>query len=281
MCELMLRDRKICLGRETKIMGVLNVTPDSFSDGGLFYSPEQATRHAIEMEEQGADFLDIGGESTRPGARPVSAKEEIRRVRPVIKRLAKRVKIPISIDTYKYDTACAALDEGACIVNDIRALNHDKRMGKLIARYKAGVVLMHMQGTPESMQQEPRYRAVLSDIAHFLERAAERALEAGIHRSRIVLDPGFGFGKTLEHNLKLLGSLQTFSKLKFPVLVGLSNKSFIGRLLDAAVKDRLYGSLAGAVVAIERGAHILRVHEVAAHRQVARLADRVAACDAR
>ena len=261
------------LGLETKIMGVLNVTPDSFSDGGRYLSPDRAVTRALELEREGAHLIDIGGESSRPGARPVSAKQEIKRILPVLKRLSKRIRIPLSVDTYKVEVAWAALDQGVVLVNDIRALHGDKRLAKLVARYGAGVVLMHMQGVPQTMQGRPRYRNLLRDILSYLENAAGIALEAGIPRQSIILDPGFGFGKTLAQNVEILSRMDYFSKLKLPVLVGLSRKSFLGSLSGAPVSDRLYGSLAAAAGAIGRGAHILRVHDVLAHRQLALVVD--------
>ena len=264
----------LCLGRETKIMGVLNVTPDSFSDGGIFQDPDLAVRQALKMEREGAHIIDVGGESSRPGSRPVSAKEEIRRIKPVLKRLSKKIKIPISVDTHKHEVAHAALDEGVQVVNDIYALRGDNRLAKLIARYKAGVVLMHMQGDPATMQRAPRYRDLIKDIARVLKQAIHSALEAGIDRSSIAIDPGFGFGKTVEQNLEILSHLGDFSQLKYPLLVGLSRKSFIGSPATNAPAGRLYGSLGAAAVAIHRGAHILRVHDVLAHKELATMVDR-------
>ncbi len=265
---------KLCLGRETKIMGVLNVTPDSFSDGGLFRDPGRAAEHALKMQEAGAHIIDVGGESSRPGSRPVSPAEEIKRIRPVLKRLSKKIKIPVSVDTYKVDVARMALEEGALLINDITALRGNKRLARLIARYGAGIVLMHMQGTPGTMQKKPFYRNLLKDVRGTLKKAVDTALDAGIPRSHVAVDPGFGFGKTTEQNLEILSRLEVFLELKCPVLVGLSRKSFIGNILGAPVGDRLYGSLAAAAVAIHRGAHILRVHDVIPHRQLATLVDR-------
>ena len=255
-------------------MGVLNVTPDSFSDGGRYLDPALAEKRALKMQDEGAHILDIGGESSRPGSKPVPAREEIRRILPVLKRLSKKLKIPVSVDTCKYDVAMAALDQGAVIVNDITALSGDRRMAKLIVRYKASVVLMHMRGEPGTMQKDPEYRSVLKEVKAYLKKASEMALEAGVDGARIAVDPGFGFGKTAEHNLELLAHLESLRSLKLPVLVGLSRKSFIGQLLDAPVTERLTGSLAAAAVAIQRGANILRVHDVKAHRELAALVDR-------
>ena len=266
---------EFCLGSETKIMGVLNVTPDSFSDGGFFCEPNLAVSHALKMEREGAHLIDVGGESSRPGAKPVSVKEEIRRVRPVLKILSKKLKIPLSIDTYKYEVASAALDEGAVLINDIQALRAGKRLAKRIARYKAAIVLMHMKGTPQTMYKENFYRDLLKEIHLSLKRAAQLALEAGIPRYSIAIDPGFGFGKTTEQNLQLLGRLREFGRLKYPVLVGLSRKSFIGNVLGIALtQQRLYGSLGAAAAAITQGAHILRVHDVLPHKQLAAVVDR-------
>lgn len=269
--------RQICLGCETKIMGVLNVTPDSFSDGGSFLDPGRAAEQALRFEREGAHFVDVGGESSRPGARPVSAKEEIRRIRPVLKRLSQKIKIPVSVDTYKVDVARAALDEGVVLVNDIRALRANRKLAKLIARYRAGVVLMHMRGTPQTMQKRPAYTNLLKEIRDHLKKAVNFALESGIPKNRIIIDPGFGFGKTTGQNLEILSSLRSFAQLKLPVLAGLSRKSFIGNVLGVPVGERLYGSLGAAAVAIRQGAHILRVHDVKAHRDLAALVDRTLA----
>lgn len=254
-------------------MGVLNVTPDSFSDGGRFLDPALAEKRALTLQDEGAHFLDVGGESSRPGAHPVSAREEIRRILPVLKRLLKKIKIPISVDTTKHDVALAALDHGACIINDITALSGDRRMAKLIARHEASVILMHMQGRPGTMQKNPRYRDVVSDVKQFLKKAVQKALQAGIARDRVMVDPGFGFGKTMEHNMELLSRLDELGSLKLPLLVGLSRKSFLGHLLGVATPQRLAASLAAASVAIERGAHVLRIHDVSPHRQLALLVD--------
>ncbi len=275
--DLRMRGASLRLGRETKIMGVLNVTPDSFSDGGWYEDSGLAEARALQMEREGAHILDLGGESTRPGSKPVTVKEEIRRILPVLKRLARRLKIPISVDTYKYEVASAALDEGASAINDIYGLSGDKRLGRRIARNKAAVILMHMKGNPLTMQKKASTKDPLSEIASFLRAAARRALDAGIPRNAVVLDPGFGFGKTPDQNLRILGCFDTFSRLKFPLLAGLSRKSFIGHLLDAPVDQRVYGSLGAAAVAVQNGAHILRVHDVLPHVQMARLIDRAAA----
>ena len=222
---------KLCLGHETKIMGVLNVTPDSFSDGGCFLDPGRAEAQALRMEEEGAHLIDIGGESSRPGSKPVSVREEIQRVRPVLRRLSRKLKVPLSVDTYKYEVAQMALAEGASIINDIFALRDNPRLAKLIARHKAGVILMHMRGNPETMQNETPTLDVLREIAAYLKKAIRLALDAGISKQRMVIDPGFGFGKSIEQNLEILSGLDFFAKLNCPVLVGLSRKSFIGQVI--------------------------------------------------
>lgn len=265
---------RLSLGRETKIMGILNVTPDSFSDGGLFQNPKKALSRALSLQKAGAHILDVGGESSRPGSRSVSSKEEIRRIRPVLKLLSKQIKIPVSVDTCKLETAHAALDEGAALINDIRALGANRRLAKLIARYQAGVVLMHMQGNPQTMQKSPFYRDTIKEVFLFLRKAVDFALEAGIPKAGIVVDPGFGFGKTLEQNFEILKHLDFFAGLRCPVLAGLSRKSFIGHFLNRNVSGRLTGSLAAAAIAITKGAHILRVHDVAEHVELAALTDK-------
>ena len=268
---------KFCLGSETKIMGVLNVTPDSFSDGGFFLKPEAAESRALLLENQGAHILDIGGESSRPGAQSISAKEEIARISPVLKRLVGKIKIPISVDTTKDEVGQAALDLGASLINDITALKNNRRLAKRIARSGAGIVLMHMKGNPRTMQNKPVYGNVVKEISESLKRSAEMAMDAGISKSSIILDPGFGFGKTAEQNMEMLENLSFFLKLKFPVMAGLSRKSFIGKVVNAPVADRLYGSLAAGAVAVLQGAHILRVHDVLAHRQMLSFLDQTLA----
>ena len=254
-------------------MGILNVTPDSFSDGGKYLDPGLALLQALKMQEEGAHLLDIGGESSRPGSKPISAKEEIRRLRPVFKRLAGRIQIPISVDTYKYDVASMALDEGAALINDIYALRGNKRLARLIARHKAGVVLMHMRGNPRTMQKNPAYKNFMKEVAMYLKQAVGTALSAGISRRSIILDPGFGFGKTAGQNQEMLKNFEKFGALKFPLLAGLSRKSFIGHFAGGGPHERLYGSIGAAAVALMRGAHILRVHEVLPHKHLAVMMD--------
>jgi len=243
-------------------MGVLNITPDSFSDGGVFLDPDAAVARGNEMAKEGADLIDIGGESTRPGSTGVSLEEELRRVIPVVRRLAHTVRIPLSIDTSKAEVASQALEEGASIVNDVTALRNDPAMASVVARRHAKVILMHMRGTPQTMQQRPRYRDVVREVAAFLDDAARRAIAAGIARTRILLDPGLGFGKTLEHNLELLRGLPELISLGFPVVIGPSRKSFMSRVIDAQVHERLPGTLACLAQGVRCGVQIVRVHDV-------------------
>jgi len=266
---------KLNLGRRTYIMGILNVTPDSFSDGGLYLDKDIAIKHAIEMEEQGADIIDIGGESTRPGAKSVSAKEECGRVIPVIKILTKRLKIPISIDTSKTEVARRALDCGAVIVNDIRGLKKGPKLARLAKRYNAAVVLMHIKGTPRTMQKNPKYKSLIYEIMESLRQSIKIAKDAGISDNKIVIDPGIGFGKNVEHNLNILKKLREFKSLGYPILVGPSRKSFIGKILGTDVGERLFGTAASVAVAIQNGANILRVHDVYQMRQVVHLTDAI------
>lgn len=245
------------------VMGILNVTPDSFSDGGDFQKPEAALNQALAMVEAGADIIDVGGESTRPGAVAVSVKEELSRTIPVIQQLARRVRAPISIDTAKAEVAEAALKAGASIVNDVTALRGDAPMAEVIAKRGASVILMHMAGNPRTMQRRPRYRNVLQDVAVFLSKAAQRAIAAGIEPRRIWIDPGLGFGKTVEHNRVLMAGIPNLSALGYPVVIGASRKSFIGKILgDVPVGERLVGSLACVGWALRQGAAMVRVHDV-------------------
>lgn len=266
---------KIELGRVTRIAGVLNITPDSFSDGGRYFKPDEALRRALELEREGADIIDVGAESSRPGAYPVTAKEEIARLKNVFKRIARSVRIPLSVDTYKYETAAAALDLGAVIINDINGLRRNRRLAKLIARYNAGVILMHKKGSPMTMQKGPRYKDLVEDLKDFLTTSVGLALECGISENRIMIDPGFGFGKSFEHNMTILRSLEALTKIKKPLFVGLSRKSFIGKIIGADPDERLNGSLGAAAVALLNGAHFLRVHDVRAHRHLVQVVDEV------
>jgi dihydropteroate synthase len=248
-------------------MGVLNVTPDSFSDGGRFLAPAAAVAQGETMAGEGADLIDIGGESTRPGSDPVAADQELRRVLPVIERLAAGVGTPISIDTRKAPVAQAALGAGASFVNDVSALRGDSAMAAVVAESEADLCLMHMQGEPRTMQDHPTYEDVVSEVKSFLEDRLAFAVGEGIHESRIWLDPGIGFGKSLEHNLELLRRLDEIVAIGRPVVVGASRKRFIGALTGRPEAERLAGSLAAAVVAYERGAAMVRVHDVGATRE--------------
>ena len=259
--------------RAALVMGIVNVTPDSFSDGGQFHRTDAAAAHAEKLVTEGADLLDIGGESTRPDAAPVDEAEELARVVPVIRELARRNLGPISVDTMKPAVARAALEAGAAIVNDVAANRSDDAMWRIVAEAGAGYIAMHMQGEPRTMQLQPSYTDVVAEVDAFFADRLERLAAAGVKAEQVALDPGIGFGKTLEHNLQLLGRLDALRNRKRPLLVGISRKSFIGRLTGAAVQDRLPGSLAGACWAVGLGAAIVRTHDVAATRQALQLTD--------
>jgi dihydropteroate synthase len=267
------RHGNIDMRRRTALMGILNVTPDSFSDGGRYLEARKAIARGIELAEQGADIIDIGGESTRPGARPLSAPEEIERVVPVVRELRRVISIPLSIDTVKAEVARAALDAGADVVNDISALRFDPDMISLIVEEKVPVVLMHMQGTPRTMQESPRYQNVLQEVKDFLRSRVAFSVERGVAPGQIVIDPGIGFGKDLEHNLALIRGISTLTSLAQPVLVGPSRKTFIGKILNVGPDDRLEGSLAAAVAAVLGGANMIRMHDVKEARRAMALAD--------
>lgn len=244
-------------------MGIVNVTPDSFFDGGKFAATHLAVEHALKLVHEGASILDIGGESTRPNATPVSLQEELNRVIPVIEALVKQVNIPISVDTYKPAVMQAAIEAGASMVNDVRALQEDGAF-EVVANSNAGVCLMHMQGTPQTMQQNPQYHNVLEDVKAFLNARLQASIHWGCRPANILLDPGFGFGKTREHNITLLQNLESFTELGQPLLVGLSRKSVLGQVTGNDVDARLYASIAASVIASMKGAKILRVHDVKA-----------------
>jgi len=274
--RLRLPSRTLVLGKRTLVMGVLNVTPDSFSDGGLFHDPAAAVARAIEMQSAGADVIDIGGESTRPGSEGTPPTEQLRRIHPVLEKLRGRLAIPISLDTSSAEVAEAAIAAGAEIVNDVTALRGDPHLAQVAARRKVPVILMHMHGEPRTMQKKPFARNVVKDVAAGLRRAVAVATKAGIPRSQIVLDPGIGFGKSYAQDFGLIAQLPEFSKLGFPLLVGTSRKKFIGRVLGGRpVTERLYGTAATVTASILGGAHIVRVHDVAEMVQVARVADAV------
>lgn len=262
--------------KKTHIMGVLNVTPDSFSDGGMHFDKSRAVDHALRMIDEGADILDIGGESTRPGSDPVSLDEELRRTIPVIEALAKNIPIPISIDTYKSDVAVRALEAGAAIVNDISGMRFDPEMPKVISRFKSPVVIMHIKGTPKEMQVNPTYKALIPEIMDYFRAGIRLAAQSGIPDNMIILDPGIGFGKTYEHNLEIINDLEQFSMLGKPLLIGPSRKAFLGKILgDLPAHERLEGTAAAVAISIIKGAHIVRVHDVKEMARVAKVADAI------
>jgi len=263
------------IGQRTLVMGIVNVTPDSFSDGGQFLHPARAIEHGLALAEAGADILDIGGESTRPGSEPVDAETECARVLPVIAALARQATVPVSIDTSKAIVARRALDAGAAILNDVTALRGDPGMAAAAADSGAPLVLMHMRGTPRTMQQAPHYDDLMGEVTGYLRKAMARAVAAGVSEEQIVVDPGLGFGKTLGHNLELVRRLGELRSLGRPILVGPSRKSMIGQVLGVPAHQRLHGTAALVALAVARGAHIVRVHDVAAMSHVARMADAV------
>jgi dihydropteroate synthase len=270
------RKKTFTLGTKTLLMGVLNVTPDSFSDGGLFFDKEKAVARGLKMADEGADMIDIGGESTRPGSKPLELDEELRRVIPVIESLAARVEAPISIDTYKSSVAGRAIDAGAQVINDISGLNFDPDLARIAAGAEAPLILMHIRGIPETMQRDVRYGSLFSEILHSLKRSVEKAEAAGVAPGQIIVDPGIGFGKNLEDNLLLIRNLSEFSVLGKPILLGTSRKSFIGKLLGGAdAAERLEGTLASTVIGIMNGAHIVRCHDVRQAKRAITIADAI------
>lgn len=276
--RLKLPSRTLLLGKRTLIMGVLNVTPDSFSDGNKFYSEEHAIEHALQMERAGAGLIDIGAESTRPGSQGISTEEELKRLLPVLGGLRQLVKIPISIDTQKAEVAETALDAGAEIINDISGLKSDPRIAEVAARRHVPLILMHMRGEPRTMQKGPFARDVMKDILEGLRRSVATARKAGVAKSQIIIDPGIGFGKSYAQNYEVLQKLAQLVKLGYPLLVGTSRKGFLGATLasdgkPAPPEDRIWGTAATVTASILNGAHIVRVHDVAEMVQVARVAD--------
>jgi dihydropteroate synthase len=257
-------------------MGILNVTEDSFADGGLYFDKTSAVERAVQMVEEGADIIDIGGESTRPGSEPVDEAEELRRTIPVIEVLAKKISVPISIDTYKSSVAKRALEAGASMVNDISGLRFDPKMPEVIAYHKVPVVIMHIKGTPKDMQQNPVYEALIPEIMEHLSEGIQIAVKSGITEDKIIIDPGIGFGKTFEHNLDIIHNLRTFTLLGRPILIGPSRKAFIGKILgDVPPSNRREGTAAAVAIAIFNGANIVRVHDVKEMVRVASVADAI------
>jgi dihydropteroate synthase len=276
--RLKLPSRALTLGKRTLVMGVLNVTPDSFSDGNKFYTEEGAIEHALHMESAGADLIDIGAESTRPGSEGISAEEELKRLLPVLGGLRRLLKIPISIDTQKADVAEAALDAGAEIINDISGLKNDPRIAVVAARRRVPLILMHLRGEPRTMQKGPFARDVMKDVLQGLRRSIAIASEFGVAKSQIILDPGIGFGKSYAQNYEVLQKLPQLAKLGFPLLMGTSRKAFLGATLTrdgkpATPEERIWGTTATVAASILNGAHIVRVHDVAEMVQVARVTD--------
>jgi len=266
---------KLILGDTTRIMGIVNVTPDSFSKDGCLKRNNNPVSQALKMIKQGADIIDIGGESSRPGAHKISIKDEITRVIPTITKLAKKTIIPISIDSYKPDVAKYALDAGASIVNNIMGSKPNKPLLRMVKAYNAGIILMHIRGNPQNMQKNIQYSDIINEICESLRKSVEICLEIGIKSDKIIIDPGIGFGKTVEHNLKILNCLNKFRTLRKPLLIGTSRKSFIGKVLKKQVEDRLIGTLATVTTSILRGTHIVRVHDVLAAKQTAIMADAI------
>ncbi len=270
-----LRGGVLSLAERVHVMGILNVTPDSFSDGGRYVDADAACAHAMAMIEQGADLLDIGAESSKPGAVAIDEEEERRRLLPIVRELCRRTTIPLSIDTTKAAIAEEALDAGAALINDISALRFDPRMASVVARSGAGVILMHMQGTPATMQRTASYTYVVEDVRAFLAARLEVAQQAGIPRDRILLDPGIGFGKNCEHNVTLLNHLDAFQTLGRPIVVGVSRKAFLGKILGRTIDERLMGTAGAVAVAIMKGARVVRVHDVAPIRDVVKIVEAI------
>jgi dihydropteroate synthase len=270
-----LRGRVLPLADRVHIMGVLNVTPDSFSDGGRYVNPDAAVAHALSMVEQGADVLDIGAESTKPGAVPIDEEEERRRLIPIVRAICRQTTIPVSIDTTKASIAQQALDVGAALINDVSALRFDARMGDVVAKSGAGMILMHMQGNPQTMQDAAQYTNVVEEVRAFLKTRLDAAKEAGIHPDSILLDPGIGFGKNCQHNVALLDRLDAFHTLGRPLVVGVSRKAFIGKILGRPIDERLMGTAGAVAVAVMKGARMVRVHDVAPIRDVVKMIEAI------
>jgi len=278
--SLRCRNQELTLGKRTLLMGILNVTPDSFSDGGLFLDKEKAISYGLGMVAEGVDIIDIGGESTRPGSKPLDPEEELRRVIPVIESLSKEVDVPISIDTYKAVVAQRAIEAGAQIINDISGLHFEPSLAQIAAREDTPLVLMHIRGTPETMQKDIHYRSLFPEIIRYLKDSIRTAESAGLDPGQIIIDPGIGFGKTVEDNLLLLKHLSEFRILGKPILLGTSRKSFIGKILNTGVENRLEGTLATIAIGVLNGAHIIRCHDVPQAKKAIAVADavRLAGC---
>lgn len=269
---------KIQLGIKTKIMGIVNLTPDSFSNDGIFnsdYTAKKAASYARKLIRQGADIIDLGGESTRPGSKRISEKEEIKRIIPTIKLLAKKIKVPISVDSYKAKVVKMALDEGATMVNNIMGTDPDLSLLKMVRDYNAAIVLMHIKGNPQNMQKNIKYTNLIDNISKSLQKSIEKCLEIGIESDRIIIDPGIGFGKTVENNLEIVNRINAFRSLNKPLLIGTSRKSFIGKVLNKDVSKRLIGTVSTVCASIIRGAHIVRVHNVAAIHDAVTITDAI------
>jgi dihydropteroate synthase len=275
---MVLRDGRVLeMGRRTLIVGVLNVTPDSFSDGGVFYEPQLAIERALRMQADGADVIEIGGESTRPGAERISAAAELARITPVLTALGHRLRIPIAVDTYKSAVARAAIDLGAAILNDVSALRFDPELADVAAQVRAALILMHMRGEPATMQKIAPSPDIFADIQHDLNLALLEAEARGVERQQIIVDPGIGFGKTLEQNLAILNHLDRFEPFDLPLMIATSRKSFIGRLTGRPENERAFGTAATVAAAIMRGAHLVRVHDVREIVDVVRITDAICA----
>jgi len=274
--KLIWKNFSLDFSKKTYIMGILNVTPDSFADGGLYFDKSSAIERAYQIVEEGADIIDIGGESTRPGSEPISIKEELIRTIPLIEAISKKIKVPISIDTYKSEVAKVALDAGASMVNDISGLRFDPRMPDVVSEYKVPVVIMHIKGKPQDMQQNPVYDALIPEIIDYFRMGIKIATGAGISEDKIIIDPGIGFGKTFAHNLEIINNLYEFTLLEKPILIGPSRKAFIGKILgDVPATERLEGTAAAVSISIINGANVVRVHDVKETVKVAKVADAV------
>ncbi len=262
------KDRQLSLNKRVAVMGILNVTPDSFFDGGKYLRPEAALKRVEEMVQEGADIIDIGGESTRPGSQLVSLQQELRRVIPVVRRIRRLFEIPLCVDTYKAEVAREAIEAGARMINDISGLRFDREMARVVASFNVPVIIMHIRGTPRMMQRNPRYKNLIKEIISYLRKGIDIALAAGVSSKNIIIDPGIGFGKTVRHNLQIIKNLAELKTLNQPILMGVSRKSFIGKVLDLPPQERLEGGLAAVSLAVFTGARIIRTHDVRSTRQV-------------